>query len=176
MSEEAKKPDFAEGIIIDKPSFKSKTRNLTEWSMSIFGWILWFFLFRPFVLLITWVLGYDILYVQMYKLEGYKNIDRFLMFGIIIASLYVLLRAWNVYNAKRFRGKDRRKRAEDVDVKGMADFFETTPDQMQSLQECRSVDVVFLEKGEIRLESDEFDDAITATYDPQNQNDKIIVY
>lgn len=176
MNDKKQRSDFDKGIIIDKPSFKSKTRNLSEWSMSIMGWLLWFFLLRPFILLVAWVLGYDIFYVQMYKLEGYKNLDRFFFFCVIIVSIYVVLRAWNIYNARKFRGKDRRKRAGNADSESMARFFETTPEQLNELQHCRSVDVVFMDDGRIRIESAELNKSINAKFDPQNQNEKLTVY
>ena len=174
MVDEQKKADFDEGIIIDKPAIRTRKRNLTEWSLSFLGWALWFFLLRPFILLVAWVFGYDIVYVQMYKLEGYKNLDRFLLFALVVVSIYILLRAWNVYNAKRFRGKEKRKRVMDADIESMAEFFETTPSNMRRLTELKRIDAVFLGDGAIRLESDELDDSISVSFDPQNLEGKIV--
>ena len=176
MSDEREKRDFGEGIIIDRPALKTRKRNLTEWSLSFLGWVLWFFLLRPFILLVTWVFGYDIVYVQMYKLEGYKNLDRFLVFALIVMSIYIVLRAWNVYNARRFRGKDRRRRAENADPESMAKFFETTPEKMKALAASKSIDAEFLDNGVVRMTSTDLDEPVEVVFDPQNMGDKLVKF
>ena len=67
-------------------------------------------------------------------------------------------------------------RAGNADLESMAHFFETTPDLLNELQQCRSIDIVFMNEGHIRFEADELNESINAKFDPQNQNDKLLVY
>src|SRR6056297_2551621 len=129
-----KEPEFDQSIIIDRPDLKTRTRLYMEWGATVVGWILWFFLVRPFILLLAWVVGYKLFYIHMFKYKGIENLDLFLKYGCAILVIYFVMQAWNLYNARRFRGKDRRTSPRFASDSEMAEFFEMSVEEVEGLK------------------------------------------
>lgn len=161
-------PEFNTPIIINRPDLKTKTRFFTEWGLALAGWIMWFFLVRPFLLVLAWLVGYELFYIHMVKYRGFENAPLFLQYGGLILVIYLIMQGWNLYNARRFRGKERRMRPEDVTDAEMADFFEMDEDDIRALKECERVDAEFLENNVIMFYAQSFDRPRQGRFVPQD--------
>ena len=131
-------------LIIDRPARLSDLRKRTEWSLTLIGWAIWFFLCRPLLLLTLWLLGVKQIYVHMVRLGGAIAVVEWLhwySFVILAVSLAVL--AWNRYNWFRFRGRDKRRRSADASLEEMAQCVSIPAETLPRLQQCREVTIRF---------------------------------
>jgi len=111
-------------IIIDRPEALNPFRRGTEWSITTIGWIIWFFLCRPLILVFLWFIGMEIFYEHMIHLgglQGLKEIWGIYLFVILI--IFLVVRGWNVYNYFKFRKKDRRQQAPAVTAAEMEHYL-----------------------------------------------------
>jgi poly-beta-1,6-N-acetyl-D-glucosamine biosynthesis protein PgaD len=96
-------------IIINKTFDLGFYRCNSELGVAATGWLIWFFMIRPLLLLTAWSFGFHIFYAQFVKLGEYKNLRIFGYYFLVMAAIYTVLQLWNRYNVYRFRGKERRK-------------------------------------------------------------------
>ncbi len=164
------KKDFDKGIIIDRPTLKSKTRNFSEWTLNILGWILWIFLMRPLFLLFMWFVGYKIFYLHMIKLEGYTNLDKFIAYTIVIFSIFLILMIWHKYNVFMFRNKERRVGRKNVSNKEMTDFFKfEDPEKIEDIKKARNIDIYFNDNDIIKFKTGENNPTVKISFNPQDK-------
>jgi len=168
--------EYKAPIIINRPDLKTKTRFFTEWGLALAGWAMWFLLVRPFFLLLAWMIGYKLFYIHMVKYRGFENIHLFFKYGVVVLTIYLVLQGWNLYNARRFRGRERRKRPEDATAAEMADFFEMSEDDIRMLKQCHRVDVDFLKKGVIVFDSKLLNRARRGRFKPYDLEEKVISF
>ena len=156
-----------ESLIIESPTLVSKTRNFTEWSLQIMGWILWMLFIRPLVMLIFWYLAFRFFNYHMFKLEGIENLEDFFIGAVVLVIIYIGMFAWSRYNAYRFRGKDKRRSSGSATPEKMAEYYKVKPENIIDLQNSRNVDVYFLGNDIIELKPEKAS-RFRALYSPQN--------
>lgn len=139
------------GIIIDRPSLVSRTRKFTEFTVGVVGWMLWFFLVRPFVLLLTWYLAYRIFAFQMFQLEGIENPILYERGFIAVFVIFLLMLFWNRYNVWRFRRKDRRKSRGVAGNESMGAFYRISPESVEQIRNSPITEVYFYGNDTIEL-------------------------
>lgn len=139
-----------EKIIIDRPSRLGSPRRVTENVVTLIGWGFWFFLARPLLTLVLWLLGFRIFYAEFarYSLENALFIIRLIL---ILLGLYLVIRGWNFYKSRRFSHylSHRKKSIATDDAVGA--LFQIRPQQVRELKKCRNVDVHFLEDFRLLL-------------------------
>ena len=139
-------------IIINRPEALGYFRRGTEWSLTTVGWIIWFFLCRPFMLIFLWFLGVQIFYEHMVRLSGLRGLREF--FGAylgVILLIFLILRVWNIYNYSKFRGKDRRQKAIDTSVPELEKFFKLDPGAINTLYNWSQIAIDFAPDHHQRL-------------------------
>ncbi len=113
-------------------------------------WVVWFFLWVPVATLIAWYFGINLVYFEMFSMDGYKAVGHDVVrFLVVVAILGSSLAIWAAYNYFRFKGKDRRKIQQSVSSKEMAGFFEIDYLMLKKYQHARMLSVSFDEAGKI---------------------------
>lgn len=139
-------------IIIDRPEALSSFRRGTEWSITTLGWMLWFFLCRPLILVFLWFIGVEIFYEHMLRLGGLKGLkDIWGIYLFIILVIFFIVRGWNVYNYFKFRKKDRRQQAKPVIPPELEDYFRMEPATAATIQTWPNVAVDFADHYALKL-------------------------
>ena len=131
-------------VIIDRPEALSPLRQGTEWSITTLGWIIWFFLCRPLVLVFLWFIGMEIFYEHMLRLGGLKGLKE--IWGIylfIILIIFLTVRGWNVYNYFKFRRKDRRQQSPAVTQSELEDYLKFEAGGVATIQNWSNVVIDF---------------------------------
>ncbi|MGD8845398.1 MAG: poly-beta-1,6-N-acetyl-D-glucosamine biosynthesis protein PgaD [Desulfobacteraceae bacterium] len=156
-------------IIIDKPFHLGFFRRNSERGIAVSGWLVWFFMIRPLLLLAAWSFGLHIFYAQFVKLGGYKNLRIFGYYLLVMAAIYIVLQLWNRYNIYRFRGKERRREEAPVSDKQMAAFYRISGRAVSSLKKEAAINVHFLsdQRIDFQLTADSAQSPIAAVYDPR---------
>ncbi len=143
--------DNKDDLIISRPENLSQGRKGVEAWITAAGWVLWAFLCRPVFLGILWFLGFEVFYEHMIRLKGIQGLaDYTVIYAVVIFVLYILIRGWNAYNSRKFRGKNRRIRSALVTAKEMGRFFDLPIGTVEAVQAAGNV-AVDIEDGKIRL-------------------------
>jgi len=137
-------------LIINSPSLQSLSERYLSALFTFLFWIIWIFLWTPLVTLIGWLLGLDLVYLEMIELEGYKAvITDFGLFLICVAVIGFILGIWALYNFMRFKDIDRRAAIEPVNNHQLSIFFAIDPSLLTKQQKSQCLSVYFDDHGNI---------------------------
>ena len=126
--------------VIDKPSFKSFLRKITEWSITSLMWGLWLYLLLPLINIILWLLGFHYFFVEVVEKAGFLNLlDLLKKTGISILVVFGVIRIWGYYNYLRFKKKERRKNVSAATTQQLSEFFQISQGQVLRLQSEKEV-------------------------------------
>lgn len=124
-------------------------------SITAVGWIVWFLLFRPIVVILLWFIGVRIFYHHIIRLGGLQGIVTSLkVYGWIIILVLVVERAWNLYNILKFRGKERRRTSEEVTKGELGDFLHLPAKGINTLHESENISIDFPGAGMMKFQCD----------------------
>jgi biofilm PGA synthesis protein PgaD len=142
-------------LIIYHPHALHPLRKGVEMTVTVIGWFIWAVLCRPLFLAFLWFLGFEIFYEHMIRLGGIKALIDFayLYLGTIFA-MYVLIRSWNFYNARKFRNKNKRKNVKDVTAADLEDYFKFAPDTIEKAQGWKNTVVGFSGLNQILIKEE----------------------
>lgn len=100
--------------LIQKPRRQPRLQRTAWGFVTIAFWAFYFYLWAPLVTLISWLLGGQMAWAQLY--EQKQTIDPFVVIALPVMLLCcaALLIAWAEYNRMRFTGKERRLPHDDV--------------------------------------------------------------
>lgn len=100
--------------LIQKPRQQPRFQRTAWGFVTIAFWAFYFYLWAPLVTLISWLLGGQMAWAQLY--EQKQTIDPFVVIALPVMLLCcaALLIAWAEYNRMRFTGKERRLPHDDV--------------------------------------------------------------
>ena len=162
------KTDWDE-IIIEKSPKIGKYRRVSEGGVAAFGWLVWFAMIRPLLLLTIWCFGIRVFYEEMIELGGFNNLRVFGVYFLVILGIYTILQLWNRYNVLRFRGKDRRQGGLPASNYKMGAFFQMPEEKVETLKKENAIDVHFLPDQSIvfELTGAYHASGVSAVYDPQ---------
>lgn len=146
------KKEIIEGnIIINKPEMLTPFQKGFEWTIASIGWILWFFICRPLIILGFWILGFSFFRKHMVILQGLEGLKEFtgLYIGIILA-IVALIVGWNVYNRMCFKNKGNRRNITKLTSNDeIAQFLKmNVPREAEQLKSCNHVEIDF-NKGNV---------------------------
>jgi biofilm PGA synthesis protein PgaD len=148
----SQKADEQEDLIIYHPHALNPFRKGVELTITAIGWFIWGILCRPLMLTFMWFLGFEIFYEHMIRLHGIAAlVDFVFVYLTCIFIMYLSIRSWNYYNAKRFKGKDRRKSVNNVSTKDLEEYFKFSAGAIQQTQSWKNVVVSFKEDNQIFL-------------------------
>jgi biofilm PGA synthesis protein PgaD len=137
-------------LIIDTPSMQSLWQRFSSVIFTFVFWVLWFFIWIPLVTVFAWYLGIDLIYFEMFEMDGYKALmDDVFEFIRVVSLLGGALAIWAAYNYFRFRGKKRRVAPAQVSSKEMAEYFEVKEAELHENQQAKLISVSFDDTGKI---------------------------
>src|ERR1041385_3899300 len=88
----------------------------------------------------------------MIRLCGFSGlVDFTFVYMGVIFGLYLLIRGWNFYNSKKFRGKERRLSHKAVSAHDLENFFKLEPQTIDRVREWKDITFEFEEKNQIFL-------------------------
>lgn len=142
-----------EGLIIHHPDAMSPTRRNMELSLTVFGWMVWVFLCRPALVAFLWVMGFEFFHEHMIRLGGISALVDFSFAYITsVFVLYLVIRSWNFYNARRFRGWDKRKINRSVNPRDLETCFHLPEGSVSEIQGSDYIDVKFFPESRIQID------------------------
>lgn len=137
-------------LIINTPTMQSLWQRYSSVFFTFIFWVVWFFLWIPVATAFAWYLGIDLVYFEMFEMDGYKAvIDDLFRFLVVVAVLGGSLAIWAAYNYFRFRGKDRRSEQKTITPKEIAESFEIKDSTLKKYQHAKLVSVSFDDTGKI---------------------------
>ena len=156
--------DRDEDLIIYHPHALNPLRKGVELSLTVIGWFIWAVLCRPLLLAYLWFLGFEIFYEHMIRLGGIKAIVgfSFIYFGTVFV-MYLFIRGWNFYNAKKFRKRNQRKNVKNVSTDDLENYFRFSPRTIEQAQGWKNIVVSFQAKHQFSLRK---------STDPEAESDK----
>nr|WP_305906526.1 poly-beta-1,6-N-acetyl-D-glucosamine biosynthesis protein PgaD [Methylomarinum sp. Ch1-1]MDP4519215.1 poly-beta-1,6-N-acetyl-D-glucosamine biosynthesis protein PgaD [Methylomarinum sp. Ch1-1] len=102
------------------------------------------FLWIPLATLIAWYLGLDLVYFEMFEMEGFRAvIEDLFRFLTIVTLLGGALAVWAAYNYFRFKGREKRKTPALVDHDNLAEYFEVHAEELKRYQQEKLLTVEF---------------------------------
>jgi len=137
-------------LIIDTPSLQSLKQKYLSALLTFVFWVVWIFLWTPFVTLLGWLLGIDLVIFQMIELGGYQGVVAdFILFLLCVAIMGGALAMWAGYNFFRFRNVDRRTPLPPVANSQLAEFFKIDMAALSKQQQSQCLSVSFDDEGNI---------------------------
>ena len=131
-------------IIINRPEKLSSVKKIAEWSVTAFGWGLWFFFCRPLLIAFLWFLGFEAFYVHMIRLQGLRSVIVFFeSYVFVILTLLLVARGWSFYNQMRFGQRGKRKGAPEVKPDELDHYFNMKEGSAAKLQSWKEIQIDF---------------------------------
>lgn len=140
----------ARPLIIDSPSLQSLRQRYLSATFTLIFWTIWIFLWTPLLTLLGWLLGLDLVYIEMIELKGYRAIIAdFGLFLICVGIIGGILGIWAAYNFFRFKDLERRAAIRPVNNPQLAAFFKVDPQTLTRQQNTQCLSVSFDSLGNI---------------------------
>ncbi len=123
-------------------------------------WILYSYLWAPFISLVAWLLGFEFAYDVMVRAGGIHVLkDVMYWYGLMIFCMIIVVIAWSLVNRYRFANRDRRQAGRTVTDTEIAEKFALDPKQLNQLKTARAIRLSHDEAGNIeRVETLELED------------------
>lgn len=139
-------------LIIESPDLQTLWMKYSYSVLTLMFWVLWIYLWIPFVSLVAWLMGFHFFYEHMITLGGYKGFLRLLSwYSIGVALMSGTLIGWARYNLYRFRGREKRKSAPPVTLEDTARFFQIDEEGLAQCRLEKTTVVLYDEDGKLRL-------------------------
>ncbi len=100
--------------IINRPDLLSFHRRAMFSGITLFAWVLWFYLFLPLVSAIAWWAGAELFASYMLDPHERTYLITLMFYVIVIVVAGLVIFAWSRYNQLRFQGHDRREATPSV--------------------------------------------------------------
>lgn len=137
-------------LIIEAPELQSHAQRYGWSSVTLFFWMLYIYLWLPFITLITWWIGLKIFHRQIIELHGYEGvIDKLGLYSVIVIILSIILIGWARIENYRFKDAARRVGRNNVSIAEVAKTFNQQESQLAQLMQKKSVIVYFSEEGQL---------------------------
>lgn len=131
-------------LIIDRPEAMGAFRKGTEWTITTISWAIWFVFLRPLVLVFLWYIGIRALYNNMFYLKGYKTlVEHSVLCILVIFGIYLVVRAWNLYNFLRFVRHERRNGMRKANEEELEAFFKLSSGSVSNIHGWKEITVSF---------------------------------
>ncbi len=141
---------FGKDMHIDAPELLSHRRRLTDTVATALMWVLYSYLWAPFISLLAWILGFEFAYDVMIRAGGAKGLVEILKFyGVVLACIFVVILGWSLLSRYRFAANDRRQVARITTNAEIAQYFGIESDDLQKLRGARIAIVSINSAGDI---------------------------
>ena len=113
-----------EKLQIHAPHLLSRRRRVGDAIFTGLMWILYSYLWAPFISLVAWLLGFEFAYDVMVRAGGIKALKEVMWsYGLVVAGISLVVMMWSLVNRYRFAGHDRRLPGRVVTDDELADYF-----------------------------------------------------
>lgn len=120
---------------IDAPHLLSRRRRVSDAVVTGLVWILYSYLWAPLISLLAWLLGFEFAYDVMVRAGGINTLEDVLfLYGIVVASIFVVVATWSTLNRRRFANHDRRQSGNDVSDSELAGYFALDDETLQKIR------------------------------------------
>ena len=141
---------MSQSLIIEAPELQSHVQRYGWSSVTLFFWMLYIYLWLPFITFLAWWIGLKILHRQIIELHGYEGvIDKLGLYSMIVIILSIALIGWARVENYRFKDSIRRVGRSSVSVGEIAKVFSLQESQLARLMQKQSVIVYFSEEGKL---------------------------
>ena len=139
---EDKKEEFS--LIIERPEAITGLRHGAEVSIITIGWLVWFVILRPLLLILLWYIGVRAFSRHMLYLKGWQTLEeRSIIYILVVLGIYLVVRGWNVYNFRRFGKRNHRTDVRNVTEAELGRFFSLPAGSVEKIQSWNEVSVFF---------------------------------
>lgn len=154
-------PAIGKDIHIDAPHLVSPRRRITDAVATAVMWILYSYLWAPFISLVAWLLGFEFAYDVMVRSGGAKGLFNILTwYGVVLICIIIVVTGWSAINRYRFAEHDRRLSVTDTTDEEIVEFFAIEADSLPKMRDSRVVkvsinsaggieDVIVLDSGKV---------------------------
>ena len=137
-------------IIINRPELQSPLQRITTRGITFIFWVVWIYLWLPFISLVAWWVGIQLFREHMLDNDGYKVLFSDMHeYAIVIVVIAAVLISWARYNLLRFRDKGNRKSSKHVDLTELAQGFKIDPQRLRHWQNAKRLVIHHDKQGEI---------------------------
>ena len=131
-------PPVNSNVHIDASHLVTDRRRISDTLMTAIMWVIYSYLWAPFVSLLAWLLGIEFAYDVMVRAGGTKGLVNVLIFyGIVLACIIVVVTAWSAVNRHRFAGRDRRQAIFNVPDEQIAEHFSLSVEMFDKIRNTR---------------------------------------
>jgi len=136
-------------LIIEHPEWQTPKQRILLGFITLLFWIVWFYIWIPFVSVLAWILGVKLFEYQMIELNGYKGVvDVLWWYALVIFLMGGSLIAWATYNIVRFNKIDRRNARPKVTVEMEAKHFKVDSKDVEVWRKSQMVIIEHSEQAE----------------------------
>jgi biofilm PGA synthesis protein PgaD len=133
-------------LIIEHPEWQTPKQRILLGFVTLLFWIVWFYIWIPFVSVLAWILGVKLFEYQMIELKGYKGVVDFLWwYALIIFVMGGSLIGWATYNYMRFNKVARRNARPKVTLEMEARYFKV---DINDVEKWRKSQMVIIEHND----------------------------
>lgn len=137
-------------LIIERPKLQTVAQKYTSITLTWFFWIVWIYIWTPFVTLVCWWLGIKFAYTEVFT---YATFIVFLAdvksYFIAITILTAGLILWALYNFFRFKDSCRYKAPQDVNLEDISKYANIKKEFLEKYQTAKILSVRFDEQDEL---------------------------
>jgi biofilm PGA synthesis protein PgaD len=147
-------------IYVNAPHLMSQRHRVADAMATGFMWMLYSYLWAPFVSLVAWLLGFEFAYAVMVRAGGIHVLkDVMYSYGLMVFCIINVVTAWSLANRYRYANLGRRQAGKTVTDTEIAEKFALDPKQLNQLKTARSIRLSHDEAGNIdRIETLELED------------------
>lgn len=125
-------------VHIDASHLVTNRRRFSDTVMTAIMWVIYSYLWAPFVSLLAWLLGIEFAYDVMVRAGGAKGLVNVLIFyGIVLVCIIIVVTGWSAVNRYRFAGRDRRQAVVDVPDEQIAEHFSLSLEEFHTIRNTR---------------------------------------
>ncbi len=140
-----------DNLHIVAPHLLSRRRRISDTLITGMMWALYSYLWAPVISLMAWLLGFEFAYDVMVRAGGIYVLKEVLWwYGIMVASIFVVVATWSMLNRHRYASKNRRKAGEPVSDDELSEYYSLDPRQLENMRSARVVRVSLSDDGTIQ--------------------------
>jgi len=129
---------------IHAPHLLSRRRRLGDTFMTGLMWLLYSYLWAPFVSLLAWLLGFEFAYEVMVRAGGLATLKEVLWdYGVVLAIIVVVVTGWAATNRHRFASRERRLSASDTGDTELGEYFGLDSGELSRIRSARIARIAF---------------------------------
>ena len=131
-------PAMSKDVHIDAPQLVSHRRRITDAVATAVMWVLYSYLWAPFISLVAWLLGFEFAYDVMVRSGGAKGLMSILTwYGLVLVCIIIVVTAWSAVNRYRFAEHDRRQAGATTTDDEIVEFFGLDPADLPRIRDSR---------------------------------------